>query len=747
MTLTGTVSNIIFYNNDNGYCVLELTSDADGGEYICVGNMPVVTVGEHLTLEGKFTVHQKFGEQFAVQKIVVTAPQNNDGLVKYLSSGLIKGVGIKTAEAIVNTFKERTVDIITQNPIRLAEIKGISKQKAMVIANCYAEHIDMQKQIMFLQGYGISTNTSIKIYNAYKENTQRILTKNPYKLIDDIDGIGFITADKIAQSMGIASDSEFRLRAGVVYCLKESAEKLGNTYLDVETLVADMREILSLDMAQYVDLLEKTLENLQFDLMCNLFYVDGKRCIALSKYYKIEKNIASNLINLKYTARPLNIDTAGLIDEFERVNDIKFHPNQRQAIDGAVNNGVTVITGGPGTGKTTIIKCISYIFNALKLRIEYCTPTGRAAKRLSQSTGQEAKTIHRMLGMEYRDGNLRFAYNKHNKMSADVVIVDELSMADVVIINSLLNALKDGCRIVLVGDKDQLPSVGAGNILADVIASKLIDVNYLTYIYRQSEDSLIVSNAHLINQCKMPVIDNESKDFFVNYKDNQQDILDTVTQMVSRRLPSYAGVKPTDIQVLCPLKGGIAGVNNLNAQLQRLLNPKKPREAEMYHGNVCFRTGDKVMQVQNDYSMEWQKNNPDGTIEEGTGVFNGDIGFVTEIAKDANLLFVTFEDGRQAKYSGDGLENLRLAYAVTIHKSQGSEFDVALITVINGPPTILNKNLLYTAVTRAKKMVVLVCSKKVLGMMVSNNYVKKRTTMLKKFLSEENAKYVSVFGG
>ncbi len=594
------------------------------------------------------------------------------------------------------------------------------------------------------QSYNISNNTSIKIYNAYKENTQRILSKNPYKLIDDIDGIGFITADKIAQKMGIKKDSEFRIRAAIVYCLKETAEKQGNTFLEVEEVNKQLCEILDLDISDYSSLLEKTYDSLQFDLLCKIFFEEGKRCIALTKYYNIEKSIAASFVKLKYGVDSINIDSF-LIDEFERINKITFHKNQREAIKSAIENGVTVITGGPGTGKTTIIKCISYIFDALKFKVEYCTPTGRAAKRLNQSTGQEAKTIHRLLGMEFSGGSLRFAYNKYNKLNADAVIVDELSMADVVIVNSLLNAVKDGCRLVLVGDKDQLPSVGAGNILSDIIKSQLIEVKYLTYIYRQSEDSLIVTNAHLINQGKMPVVDNESKDFFVSYKDNQEDILNSVTALVKTRLPKFADIKSTDIQVLCPLKGGISGVNNLNMQLQRLLNPSERFKAEVKFGNTVFRVGDKVMQIQNDYELEWEKVNDDGTIEIGSGAFNGDIGFIIQIEKEANLVLVKFEDNRIAKYNLEGLENIRLAYAVTIHKSQGSEFDVAVIAVTNGPPTILNRNLLYTAVTRAKKTVVLLCSKKVLGMMVKNNYVKQRTTLLKKFLVEENEKYVSLY--
>lgn len=742
MILKGVVKNIIFYNSQNGYCVLDLLAD-DGGDYTCVGNMPAVSQGEALELEGKIVCHPKFGEQFSVQKIMVTVPSKAVDIKKYLASGLIKGVGEKTAEKIVEAFGDSAMDVLRDNPLRLAEIRGISTTRAMEIGNSYAEHIGTQQQIMFLQGFGIGINTAVKIVNVYKENTQRVLTKNPYKLIDDIDGIGFLTADKIAQSMGIPKDSEFRVRAGVIYCLQESAEKQGNTFLFVKDIAEMLKNLLQTEGVE-PKLLEDTIDCLQFDLVCNVFFAEGEKCIALSKYHKQEKAIASKIVKMVRETKPLGVDTDGLISEFERLNGIQFHPSQREAIDTAVNCGVTVVTGGPGTGKTTLIKCVSYIFECLKLRVEYCTPTGRASKRLSESTGREAKTIHRLLGMEFSDGSVRFVYNKNNQLSADVVIVDELSMADVNIIYCLLNAIKDGCRLVLVGDKDQLPSVGAGNVLSDLIASKIVQVKYLTHVYRQEEGSFIVTNAHLINQGKMPVADNTGKDFFVSYKDNQQDVLATVVQMVSKRLPSFSGVEAENIQVLCPLKGGMAGVNNLNVQLQSIINPPAPNKKETNFGSALFREGDKVMQIRNNYEQTWMKSTPYG-VEESSGVFNGDIGKIIKIDADASTVLVLFDDGRQAVYSHADLEDLVLAYAVTIHKSQGSEFDVLVIAVTNGPPTILSRNLLYTAVTRAKKMVVIVCGKKTLALMVHNNYVKQRTTMLKKFLKEENNKYDILF--
>lgn len=745
MVLKGFVKTVIFYNSQNGYCVLELACE-DGGDYTCVGNMPFVNEGEFLELEGKIVCHPKFGEQFSVQKIVVSMPSKRGDIQKYLASGLIKHVGEKTAQKIVDAFGDEAMEVLRDNPLKLSQIKGISTNRAMEIGNSFAEHIEMQQQIMFLQSFGIGISTAVKIYNAYQGNTQRVLTKNPYKLIDDIDGIGFLTADKIAQKMGIPTDSLFRVRAGVIYSLQESAEKSGNTFLFVKDIANYIKELLQLDEIDQ-KALDETIDNLQFDLICRVFNHEGERCIALSKYFKQEKTIAGKIVKKVREIKPLGMDTQVFVQEFERINGIKFHDSQKDAINSAVNCGVTIITGGPGTGKTTIIKCISYIFESLKLRVEYCTPTGRASKRLSESTGREAKTIHRLLGMKPSEGVLKFNYNAQNQLPADVVIVDELSMADVNVMYHFINALNDHCRIVLVGDKDQLPSVGAGNVLADLIASQIVQVKYLTHIYRQEEGSFIVTNAHLINNGKMPVADNaNSKDFFVNYKDNQQEVLDTVLTMVSQRLPSYLKVEPSKIQVLCPLKGGIAGINNLNIQLQRIINPPTPTKKELKIGNTLYREGDKVMQIKNNYDQTWSKLTDKG-LEEGEGVFNGDMGRVVKIEDSASTVVVLFEDGRQATYDLSSLDDLTLAYAITVHKSQGSEFEVLLIAVNNGPPTILSRNLLYTAVTRAKRTVVLVCGKKTLGLMVHNNYVKQRTTMLKKFLKEENNKYDLLFGG
>lgn len=744
MTVKGVISNIIFANKDNGYTVLVVDCADENTSLTCVGNMPIVSVGESVTLTGTLTVHSKFGEQFIVNRVEVSSPQTKEGLIKYLSSGLIKGVGEATAKAMVSKFGLRTIEIITNDPNKLTLVKGISSTRALSISNSLQELVQMQEHVMFLQSYNISTNLSVKIYNTYKDSTKQIISANPYKLIDDIDGVGFITADKIASNMGIAPTSEFRIRAAIVYLLKDSAEKSGNTAVEAEKLrqlvvgLLDVSEDISSAYDSVIDLL--TIE-----CIINIVILNDTSCVALSKFYTLERNIATGLIVLNNQATPFATNTANLIKQFEAVNDIKLHENQLKAINSAISSGVCVITGGPGTGKTTIIKCIAYLLKSQGLKIEFAAPTGRASKRLSQSSGEEAKTIHRLLGMEYTGGKLNFYYNGTNPINADVIIVDEMSMVDVNIMNSLLKAIRRGSHLVMVGDKDQLPSVGAGNVLADIIASGLIEVSHLTHIYRQATDSLIVSNAHLINNCKMPVINNESKDFFVMYQDDPEMILQKVCELVNSRLPKFTNVNSIDIQVLAPLKGGVSGVDNINTQLQQLCNAPSPSKNQITFGNVIYRYGDKVMQIVNDYELEWTKILDNGQIEKGSGVFNGDIGTITYINGSEGYAEVTFEDNRVAQYATADFINIMLAYAITIHKSQGSEFDVVVIPLSAGPPTICNKNLLYTAVTRAKKVVVLVCNRKHLYSFVHNNYSAQRLTLLPKFMKEEYEKYKQLY--
>ena len=745
LTVKGTVNGIIFRNEDNGYTVLSLDT-TDGDSIICVGSFATLSVGAILNVTGKVSVHNRYGEQLVVENYTILNPSTKAGIVKYLSSGLIKGVGEVTANNIYAMFGDDTFGVIENNPMLLSNVKGISKKKAMDIANAVAELKAMQEQIMFLQSYGITVNLSVKIYNIYKSETKRLVLENPYRLIDDVDGVGFLTADKIAQSMGVELVSEFRVRAALVYELREAAEKQGNTYLVFDDLMKVCSDLLGIDLTEHGQLVEDTVTKLVLEPTVKVFDVEGQRCIGLNKYYALEKAIAIKLIMLNHDARRIMIDADSKISMFEQINKIQFHASQAGAVKSALINGVTVITGGPGTGKTTIIKCIAESLKSNGLRLEFCAPTGRAAKRLSQSTGADAKTIHRLLGYEMRGDKMAFKYNRNNKLPCDVVIVDEMSMVDVSVMYSLLSALEDGTRLVLVGDKDQLPSVGAGNVLADIIHSGVIEIRYLTHIYRQSEDSLIVSNAHLINKGHMPEINNQSKDFFVMSYNDFQQVSDTVVELVTSRLPKFTGLPCSEIQVLGALKNGVAGVENLNNRLQQSLNPRQYGKSEYVVGKTVIREGDRVMQTVNNYELPFTRFYTDGTVEDGEGVFNGDIGVVRRIDRGNGIVEVLFDDNRLATYTEQELSDLQLAYAITIHKSQGSEFEVVVVPLVNGPPTIINKNLLYTAITRAKRAVVLVGSKKILAMMIHNNYIAARTTNLCRFLQEENGKYQTFFG-
>ncbi|MCM1289562.1 MAG: ATP-dependent RecD-like DNA helicase [Corallococcus sp.] len=736
ITVTGTVAGIIYRNEENGYTVLSLDC-SDGDDIVCVGSFATLSVGAVLCVTGEVSVHSKYGEQLAVSGYEVKNPTNRQGIVKYLSGGLIKGVGEKTADRIYDMFGDDTFGVIENNPALLARVKGISVKRAMEIANSVASLKVMQSQIMFLQGFGISTNLAIKIYNIYKGDTDTLVKENPYRLIDDVDGVGFLTADKIAQSMSIPAESGFRVRAAFVHALKEAAEKQGNTFLYFDDLISRSGELLQLDLTNYEILVEDTIEQLVLEPTVKVFFAEHhRRAVALLRYYKLEKSIAYKLLDLSASAKRISMDADALIKSFETVNKINFHESQSGAVKSAVFNGVTVITGGPGTGKTTIIKCIAEILSTHGLRVEFCAPTGRAAKRLSQSTGRDAKTIHRLLGYESHGGMMAFKYNRNNTLSCDAVIVDELSMVDVSVMYSLLSALENGTRLILVGDKDQLPSVGAGNVLSDIIKSGAIEIRYLTHVYRQSEDSLIITNAHLVNSGHMPEINNQSRDFFVMPLNDYNEVAKTVVQLVTTRLPKFTGLPSEDIQVLGALKNGVSGVENLNKLLQEALNPFVFGKQEIQIGKNVIRAGDRVMQTVNNYELPFKRFSESGMVEEGAGVFNGDIGVVQRVDRGNGVLEVLFDDNRLATYAQQDFSDLQLAYAITIHKSQGSEFEVVVVPLVSGPPGIINKNLLYTAMTRAKRAVVLVGSKKVLALMVHNNYIAARTTNLKRFLQE-----------
>ena len=729
MVISGTIEEIIYRNNDNNYTVLIL--DVNGEPITAVGKFPPVSDGECVEVNGNFTKHSKYGEQFSVSTVKLTPPNSLDGIVKYLSSGLIKGVGPVTALNIVAKFKQNTLDIIEFNPERLAEIRGISAKKAGEISSSFAQIKKMQNAVIFLQSYNISTNMAIKIYNQYGDKTEYILQTNPYQLVEDIDGIGFFTADKIAQKMGIAPDSDFRFRAGIIHALKENSDKNGNTYITKSTLCDNVATLLTLKDLDYSNKIDRLLVDMQYSNLLKVIDCENPK-IMLTKYYTIEKNIAGMLNQLNNFEKN-DIDVSKDIEFFETFNSIKMHDNQKKAVETAINNGVCIITGGPGTGKTTIIKCILQLFKNMHQDVLLLAPTGRAAKRLNESTGEEAQTIHRALELDFTNKN-QFFYNNMNKLPHDVIIVDEVSMVDSQLFYFLLRAIRRGSHIILVGDKDQLASVGAGNVLADLLASGKIATVSLTQIYRQSENSLIITNAHAINNGKMPVINNHSSDFFFLEKEDNESVLESVVDMCTTRIAKFLNTDSSKIQVLAPMKAGICGIDNLNKCLQDKLNPSSLKKPEIEFDKYIYRVGDRVMQICNNYERVWKR----GYSEEGTGVFNGDIGEISLIDISTGEVIVEFEDGRRVTYFKSDLSELMLSYAITIHKSQGSEFDAVVLPLLSGPPMLLTRNLLYTAVTRAKKMVVIIGSKACVKRMVMNNRTQTRYTMLCDFLKDSD---------
>ena len=741
MTLNGVVENIVFQNKENGFTVARVSANRE--LITIVGKLSKLYQGQEICATGNFVTDARWGEQFRVDTYTVSEPKTTDGIIRYLSSGLIKGVGPITAKNIVDKFGEQTLDIIELSPLKLAEVHGVTEKKAAEIGIAFMELKKMQDVVMFLQNYNISTNMAMKIFNRYGDRAREIVQSNPYKLVEDMSRVGFKTADKIALSVGIEPDSEFRLRAGLVYVLSESSEHDGNTYLPMEDVLVDLSKLLNIDVTEKLEQLESVIDQLVLESIVKRCKFNDVNCLMLVKYYTTELKIATKLITLNESIEQFNIDVSQEIADFERFNKIEFHDDQKKAIELAVNNGVCVITGGPGTGKTTIIKCILRILKGQCGRIALLAPTGRAAKRMSESCKEEASTIHRALMIDYSGGETKedtamFFFNETNKFPYDAVIVDEVSMVDVNLMLSLLSALKAGTRLILVGDKNQLPSVGAGNVLADILNSGVIASAQLTHIYRQSEESLIITNAHAINDGNMPKIDNHSKDFFFEYRENINDIADTILNMVSTRIPKFLNISPLKIQVLAPMRVGVCGIDNLNNLVQNRINPAQNGKKEYKLDNYVFRIGDKVMQTSNNYTQVWKRPRDNGSWELGEAVFNGDIGFVTDINEETDSLEVTFEDGRISDYTREDAKQMMLSYAITIHKSQGSEFDVVIIPIIAGAASILTRNLLYTAVTRAKRMVVLVGTKKNLHMMINNNYTAKRYSALAIFLQKQS---------
>lgn len=731
-TLKGYVEEIVFRNVDNGYCVLYV--NADGVLETAVGIFPPIEEGEYLEMKGNFAVNSKFGEQFNVKECKIARPEDKETIMRYLASGLFAGVGEVTAKNIVDLFGTATLDVIENAPNKLANVKGVSLKKAMAIYEAYIVHKEQQATIVYLQSYEISLNLALRIYKQYGEATRRIIEKNPYQMVEDVDGVGFITADKIAVKMGFDQFSRFRISSAISHVLQESANRNGHTYLPRGEVVYEVCNLLRMDFDEYGYLVNGIILDNVVQGKVVIVNQGDMECVFLTKIYENELGIAKCVTDMLKYAKPIDLNVDVDIDQYQESNGITLHEGQINAIKNCVSYGVNVITGGPGTGKTTIINCIITILKKQGKKVALCAPTGRASKRLSEATGEDAKTIHRLLDLDFTGGKGHFNYNDDTRLQADVVIVDEVSMCDEYVFHALVRSIKKGGRLILVGDKDQLPSVGAGNVLADIISCGAVPINYLTRIYRQSDNSLIIENAHKVNNGIFPTIDNKSSDFFFDSQSDTAIMLKNVIELTTKRLPTFAGITPKDIQVLCPTKKGVLGVENINIEMQKALNPPDKSKNEIRSGANIFREGDKIIHIVNNYQMEWYSE--DGLS--GSGIFNGDIGYIVAIDKSAPSMKVEFDDGKVATYRQENFDELTLAYAISIHKSQGSEFPAVIITVYGGNPYLMTRNLLYTAITRAKSLVVIEGSKESTAKMVSNNYTAKRNTMLSEFIIERS---------
>ena len=713
--LTGYVEHIVFRNAENGYTVMNFAGEKD--EMTCVGTFSVISEGMYLKLRGEYVDHPTYGVQMKVESFEEQAPEDIQSIERYLGSGAIKGIGAALAARIVRRFKEDTFRIIEEEPERLAEIKGISERKAMEISSQVEEKRELRQAMIFLQKYGISINLAVKIYHKYGTEIYSILQENPYRLADDIQGVGFKIADEIASRVGIRTDSDFRIRSGIQYALQQASGE-GHTYLPKEELTKRTARLLEIE-PEYI---EKHYMDLAMERKIILKETNGMVKVFASSYYLMEANTAAMLaeLDIRY-----DVPVREMEDRIRRIEDssgMELDELQKQAVQEAVQNGLFVLTGGPGTGKTTTINTIIRYFELEGMDIYLAAPTGRAAKRMSETSGYEAKTIHRMLelngGVEETAG---FERNESNPLEADVVIVDEMSMVDISLMHSLLKAIVPGTRLILVGDANQLPSVGPGSVLRDIIESGKYQVVRLNKIFRQASQSDIVVNAHKINEGKEVILDNKSRDFFFLKRYDADVIISVVIQLIQQKLPKYVDAKPFDIQVLTPMRKGLLGVKRLNHILQQYLNPKDAKKAEHEVGDRIFREGDKVMQIKNNYQLEWEVRSKYGlAIDKGLGVFNGDMGIVRQINDFAQTVTVEFEEGKMVEYAYKGLDELELAYAITIHKSQGSEYPAVVIPLLNGPKMLMNRNLLYTAVTRARKCVTLVGDETVFEQMEHN---------------------------
>ena len=737
--IEGYVEHIVYRNDENGYTVLNLSAGKE--EITCVGSFQSIHEGEYLTAEGQYTVHTTYGRQFQADRYEIQLPKNGAALERYLGSGAVKGIGAALASRIVQRFGEDTLRIMEEEPERLAEIKGISERKAREIGEQMIENSQMQNAMIFLAQYGISLTLGIKIYNQYQDMLYQVLRENPYKLAEDIQGVGFKIADEIAGRAGIRADSEYRIRSGLFYTLSRAGAE-GHLYLPREELLERAAALLGLDTG----ILDKHLTDLSIDRKIVLKEQkkgDGESNVIVysSQSYFLELNTARMLQELNIVCESGGDAVEKRIAALEATDGISLDEKQKAAVAAAVRNGLMILTGGPGTGKTTTINTMIRYFEAEDMEIALAAPTGRAAKRMTEATGYEASTIHRLLELsgvvEEASEDVRFERNADHPLEADVIIIDEMSMVDIYLMHALLSAVVPGTRLILVGDMNQLPSVGPGSVLRDIIRSEAFPVVELTHIFRQASESDIVVNAHRIHAGLPVALDNHSRDFFFLRRTDIPVIQKVVLTLVSQKLPRYVDARPQDIQVLCPMRKGPLGVENLNLILQKYLNPPSPEKAEQAVGSGVFRVGDKVMQIRNDYQLEWEIRGKYGiAAQKGLGVFNGDLGVITSINSFGELLTVEYEEGRFVDYTFKQLDELELAYATTIHKAQGSEYPAVVIPLLGGPRMLMTRNLLYTAVTRARKCVVLTGSAETFQAMIENQTEENRYTTLDQRIRE-----------
>ena len=734
-TVCGFVERIKYRNEENGYTVLSLTDE--GEEYTLVGNFHYISEGEMVEATGPMTEHPVYGEQMTVETYEIKAPEDTAAMERYLGSGAVKGIGAALAARIVRRFKADTFRIMEEEPERLSEVKGISEKMAMAISEQVEEKKEMRQAMMFLQEYGISMSLAVKIFQEYGPRLYTVIKENPYQLADDIAGVGFKMADEIAKRVGIFTDSDFRIKSGVLYTLLQATAN-GHTYLPEDELLSQASELLRVEKES----IEKHLMDMQIDKRLVIRESEGIRIVYASQYYYMEMSVARMLHDLNIRGREPEETIRKKLLQIQKEESIELDEKQVQAVVEAVNSGLLIITGGPGTGKTTTINTIIRYFESEEMEILLAAPTGRAAKRMTEATGYEARTIHRLLeisGMpgDERSVGMHFERNEENPLDADAVIIDETSMVDIHLMQSLLKAVNPGTRLILVGDVNQLPSVGPGNVLKDVIEAGCFNVVMLTRIFRQASQSDIVVNAHKINAGETVPLGKKSNDFLFIKRDDPNTIINAMITLVQKKLPGYVGADPYDIQIMTPMRKGALGVERLNTILQEYLNPPDKSKLEKESGGVTFRVGDKVMQIKNNYNIEWEVRNKYGIpVDKGTGIYNGDIGIIREINLFAELVTVEFDEGRMVEYSFKQMEELELAYAITIHKSQGSEYPAVVIPIFSGPKMLMTRNLIYTAVTRARACVCLVGVPEVFQAMVDNEMEQRRYSGLKERICE-----------